>query len=327
MTFSETEPSSRAADLAEVAQIEIRILDLERALDALRNQKQIVLDRLAAYKYPVLTLPSEIVSKIFLHSLPPYPLCPPATGICSPTNLTHICRKWRAIALATPALWRAIPLRYDGENIGDKQVDMLQSWLSKSGALPLAIEMDERYPHFGVLHAIIRHSARWERAILAVNMLSDLLYIKGPMPLLRSLSIFVYTGIETSAVSLSDLSLLRSVTLKFASLTTNVKLLPWSQLTSLTLITTRPSKCAPILAEGVNLIHCKLVVVAWDEFPDTKLQRLESLVLVLYPRPTSEPRCPESFDRPRTPHAPHPGQSSRWPAHFGTQIVYFKVGM
>ncbi|KAJ7641164.1 hypothetical protein FB45DRAFT_712335, partial [Roridomyces roridus] len=57
---------------------------------------------------PVLTLPNEITSEIFVHFLPPYPVCPPMTGLDSPTSLTHICRQWREIALATPKLWRAI---------------------------------------------------------------------------------------------------------------------------------------------------------------------------------------------------------------------------
>jgi hypothetical protein len=33
------------------------------------------------------------VSEIFIHTLPVHPRCPPLTGILSPTNLTHICRK------------------------------------------------------------------------------------------------------------------------------------------------------------------------------------------------------------------------------------------
>ncbi|KAJ6560151.1 hypothetical protein B0H19DRAFT_945240, partial [Mycena capillaripes] len=67
-----------------------------------------VQERLNSFKYPVLTLPAEIISEIFVHFLPIYPSCPPLTGFLSPTLLTQICRKWRHIALTTPALWRAI---------------------------------------------------------------------------------------------------------------------------------------------------------------------------------------------------------------------------
>ncbi|KAJ6504128.1 hypothetical protein C8R47DRAFT_1247934 [Mycena vitilis] len=39
------------------------------------------------------------------------PTCPPLTGTLSPTLLTIICRQWREIALALPALWRATVYR------------------------------------------------------------------------------------------------------------------------------------------------------------------------------------------------------------------------
>ncbi|KAJ6562466.1 hypothetical protein B0H19DRAFT_1144629 [Mycena capillaripes] len=92
------------AHRARVADLEAKILDLERSLSALRTEKLQVQQRLDSYKYPALTLPNEIVSEIFIHFLPIYPLCPPLTGTLSPTALTQICRQWREIALSTPAL-------------------------------------------------------------------------------------------------------------------------------------------------------------------------------------------------------------------------------
>ncbi|KAJ7883947.1 hypothetical protein B0H13DRAFT_2667062 [Mycena leptocephala] len=81
---------SALADRARVADIETRILDLERTLAELRLEKTIVQERLDSYKYPVLQLPNEIVSEIFTHFLPIYPLCPPVAGFLSPTVLTHL---------------------------------------------------------------------------------------------------------------------------------------------------------------------------------------------------------------------------------------------
>jgi hypothetical protein len=76
----------------------------------LRSEKSAAQERLDSYKYPVLTLPSEIVCNIFIHFLPIYPTCPPLTGPLSPILLTHICGGWREIALALPVLWRAITM-------------------------------------------------------------------------------------------------------------------------------------------------------------------------------------------------------------------------
>ncbi|KAJ6483087.1 hypothetical protein C8R45DRAFT_787134, partial [Mycena sanguinolenta] len=88
-----------------LSDIETQMLDLARSLSALLAEQKVVQERLDSYKYPVLTLPNEMVSEIFIHCMPPYPQCPPLSGALSPTSLAHICRKWRAVALATPELW------------------------------------------------------------------------------------------------------------------------------------------------------------------------------------------------------------------------------
>ncbi|KAJ7903837.1 hypothetical protein B0H13DRAFT_751030 [Mycena leptocephala] len=112
--------------------------DLEPSLAALRTEKTEVQERLDSYIYPVLSLPNETVSDIFIHFVPPYPQCPPLTGILSPTTLTQICRQWREVALATPELWRAIGL--SSRRIPSQiQHDIADTWLSRSGFCPLAI--------------------------------------------------------------------------------------------------------------------------------------------------------------------------------------------
>lgn len=52
-----------AEDRARIADLEAQILDLE-------TQKAVVQERLDAYKYPVSTLPNEIISEIVVHFLP-----------------------------------------------------------------------------------------------------------------------------------------------------------------------------------------------------------------------------------------------------------------
>ncbi|KAJ7899655.1 hypothetical protein B0H13DRAFT_1528413, partial [Mycena leptocephala] len=93
------------ADCTRVANIEAQSWHLERSLSALREEKILAQEQHDSYKYPVLTLPKETVSEIFMHVLPAYPSFPPLTGFLSPTLLTHICRTWREIALSIPALW------------------------------------------------------------------------------------------------------------------------------------------------------------------------------------------------------------------------------
>ncbi|KAJ7113015.1 hypothetical protein C8R44DRAFT_552140, partial [Mycena epipterygia] len=88
-----------------ITALDAQISDLERSLLSLRNECRMAQARLDAHVYPVLTLPDEIVSEIFVGTLPEYPLSPPVYGLLSPTSLSQICHQWREIALSTPMLW------------------------------------------------------------------------------------------------------------------------------------------------------------------------------------------------------------------------------
>ncbi|KAJ7280975.1 hypothetical protein C8J57DRAFT_1220249 [Mycena rebaudengoi] len=93
-----------------ISDLDTRILELEQALATARLERQDLQTRLDSYKYPILTLPIEITSEIFVHFLPPYPERPPAIGLSSPHILGHIFRSWRELALSTSRLWQAIEL-------------------------------------------------------------------------------------------------------------------------------------------------------------------------------------------------------------------------
>ncbi|KAJ7367777.1 hypothetical protein DFH08DRAFT_5319 [Mycena albidolilacea] len=181
--------SSPAADRARVADLDAQISFLERSLSELQSEKQLVLERLYSYKYPVLTVPTEIIAEIFIHFLPSYPVCPLLLGPDSPTLLTHICRKWREIALTTPALWRAISL-LDSVIHGvdhDKLVDMCHT---RSRCLPLHLHFSWIFAPAHTaefLASVVPHRVRWEYLNLRYLPVSHLHILEGPMPLLRRL--------------------------------------------------------------------------------------------------------------------------------------------
>ncbi|KAJ7701038.1 hypothetical protein B0H14DRAFT_2305838, partial [Mycena olivaceomarginata] len=85
--------------------IDAQISELECTISSLKEEKDSLRARLAIYIYPVLTLPNEIVSEIFVHFLPAFPQFPPPIGLLSPYLLCQICRKWRDIVFSTSALW------------------------------------------------------------------------------------------------------------------------------------------------------------------------------------------------------------------------------
>ncbi|KAJ7148438.1 hypothetical protein C8R43DRAFT_925691 [Mycena crocata] len=269
-----------AADRTRIAEIDAQIRDLQESIRLLEAERKITQDRLDAYKYPVLTLPTEITSEIFVRFIPPYPLCPPMTGRSSPTLLTHICRTWRDIALATPTLWRAV--RIQAARVSDKDTAprVLESWLRRSGSCPLSICVTGN----GVqLHDIIQalnvHRARWEELVLhriapeTISFFSE----PGATPLLRYLQIFMK---ETPSPSFRfDEAPLLCAAVLGNNVATGFSL-PWQQLTSLTMLLVHPHECTAILQQTVNLVRCEISLFpGTSEEPGVFLPHLESLVV------------------------------------------------
>jgi hypothetical protein len=257
--------SALAADRARVADLAAQILRLESSLSALRTEKTLAEKRIDAYNYPVLTLPNEIPSEIFLHFLPNYPNCPPLTGNFSPTLLTQICRTWREIALGTPALWRAVALSDEPADIPfERQADIGDVWLSRSARCPLSVCVDGGRDGNSVLEsalaAVVPHRERWEYLTLRL-LVSAPLTIAGPMPLLRHLDFEVrefLNDTDVIQVVLLELPLLRTAILNDLAATRVV--LPWAPLTSLTLKHVLPLEWIPILQQTSNLVHCDLIL-------------------------------------------------------------------
>ncbi|KAF7343910.1 F-box domain-containing protein [Mycena venus] len=268
------------ADRTRISDIEAQILHLERAISALRAEEKIVQKRLDSYKYPVLTLPNEIVSEIFTHFLPIYPGFPPLAGTGSPTSLTQICRKWREITLATPSLWKAII--FDDGLPWKRQGQIFDSWANRSGSCPLSIRFRSRDHYRELLQGLVPHLARLE--YLEIHVLSDLT-LHGPLPHLRHLDLVIKTD---QIVVFHDAPLLRTASLTSVIGSPNISL-PWIQLTRLTLIISNFNQCIAILRQTSNLVHCDLQLAGMFDRrhsappgAEVTLLHLESLVLDRY---------------------------------------------
>ncbi|KAJ7653700.1 hypothetical protein DFH06DRAFT_1299249 [Mycena polygramma] len=267
-------------DRTGVAEIKSEILNLEHSLAWLYLEKALAKERLDSYKYPVLTLPTELVSEIFIHSLPLYPLCPPLLGFNSPTILSHICRQWREIALATPALWRAIRLS-DPHIAFEHQWRIADAWLVRSVCCPLSMHVNEEQ----LFPAILPCRARLEHLKLIITDPVDLSPLHGPMPSLRQLDLSLGWQ-SVGAFTFDNVPLLRSVTMNYSA--SRVVGLPWAQLTSLTLDHVDRDQCVRVLQQTSCLVHCKLVLqTLWTSgsggpditLPNITLPCLQSLVL------------------------------------------------
>lgn len=244
--------------------------------------------------YPlVLSLPNEIICEIFLHFLPIYPLCPPLTGTLSPTSLTHICRRWREIALDTPALWRAISFSYQPHIPLAQQFHIFDIWLSRSSYCPLSIEMDDGRNGLtgnisGFIVTAVLHCSRWEHLKLHIvgDLTSDFPAIEGPMPLLRSLDLNLRDRFATwtALVGFRELPLLRTVILDTSTSRALSLKLAWAQVTSLTLAGHLLRQCVPFLQQTPNVVHCELKLNSGSHsyyplLPNITLPRLKFLTL------------------------------------------------
>ncbi|KAJ7908970.1 hypothetical protein B0H13DRAFT_647975 [Mycena leptocephala] len=218
--------------------------------------------------YPVLTLPPEIVSEIFLNFLPVYPERPPHFGVSSPLILCQICRRWRAIALSTPSLWKAIEMvittDYSEEELAEL-LEFLQAWLKRSGSCPLSLSL-RSYSHSPLLRqflqTIVVHSRRWQNVSVLVPF-KHLHLIQGDMPLLRDMAFgpsdfgFSHHG---EALTLFDAAphLNRVVLMRY--FLKSIMILPWTQLTHLEAHCVYEYECTEILRDAPNLVSCTFCV-------------------------------------------------------------------
>ncbi|KAJ7265346.1 hypothetical protein B0H12DRAFT_1261793 [Mycena haematopus] len=278
------------ADRVRAAALNAQISDLENSISALRLEQAQVQSRLDSYKYPVLTLPNEIISEIFTHVPPPYPSGAPLLGLLPPTSLTHICRQWREIALSLPSLWRAINPSLD--ICPDHRPHIFDLWLKRSRSCPLSIEFDgcdgtadEDLPK--ILASIAAHHTRLEHLELSL-FAEDLPFIEDGMPLLRRFHLYVHDEHGITPASFCEVPLLRSVTLN--STTALWVTLPWAQLTCLALNKISMHDCVPILQQIPNLIHCELALCSSPDHGSViTLPSLESLVLKAWPQLVAGP--------------------------------------
>ncbi|KAK7031823.1 F-box domain-containing protein [Favolaschia claudopus] len=283
-------------DRALFAQMEAEILDIEAQMAALvqsrravRDAQELIWERLQSYKYPVLSLPNEIVAEIFVHAIPPYPDLPvPRT--CPSTVLTQICRQWREIAIGTPQLWRTINLVAQnlpipqGRSFDSQQAFSQASlWLKRSGSCLLSVHAEDLTPALPVL---LPERARWEHLKLSVfdhlpPDMQDCLF-----PSLRSLNVFRMSTDSATPFRIHSESapLLHSVTL-FTRGGGAVDL-PWAQLTSLRLRILKTPDFRRILRQTRRLVHCTLYGYSVIRDPDglgseISLPHLESLNIQL----------------------------------------------
>ncbi|KAJ7175195.1 hypothetical protein C8R43DRAFT_1119210 [Mycena crocata] len=132
---------STAEKRAALLDVEAQIAQYESVVQALRVQQRELENSLKLVVYPVLTLPNEIIARIFVACLPTHGRVRPAPGVAPPL-LAQICGHWREVTLATCSLWSSIDLRLNpGGNLNAQRKILLDNWLSRAKGHPVSMTL------------------------------------------------------------------------------------------------------------------------------------------------------------------------------------------
>ncbi|KDQ51321.1 hypothetical protein JAAARDRAFT_531614 [Jaapia argillacea MUCL 33604] len=246
---------------------------------------------------PIRKVPAEVLSKIFVDSLPDDKFMSPDAN-ATPLLVTQINSRWREVALRTPSLWCSFDWKVSHtRDIYMAQSFTVQRWLQRSGGRPLSLRLiaSEHHPStdYGpcspehCLQMVMPYAQRWKilELYLPAHWCSCLQYLDSMgTPLLESIKIQALPEGANPAF-LAKAPRLSHVDLRFP-FTTHSTILPWAQLTSLHfgvgfpgLVTT---ECLQKLQECTSLLHCTLIGIAQvDPSMDSPvtLPKLQSLFL------------------------------------------------
>ncbi|KAF7294263.1 F-box domain-containing protein [Mycena chlorophos] len=259
-----------------------RISELERAkshetalLDAMQERLVNLQHELnASATYPVLSLPHEIISEIFIHCLeaseshPDWPNSDPRTR--PPWLFAQICSTWREIALATPELWNRMSLCLDFEG---SSTNILDTFAARARAVPLDLllwaDLDlERMPleeqAAGFLPCLQRHASRiaslqLETGTVAVDALHAMSFDFARLEQLRMFTDTVdprWSWTQEPFACFRHAFALRSLELRGTS-PQSIDL-PWTNLTTLRMHGRTTDNCMLALRLAPNLTEAEL---------------------------------------------------------------------
>lgn len=121
---------------AALAQIDAELLQFKAHIATLEAKRRVVAENLALVVYPVLTLPAEITSRIFVECLPPHGRVRPSLRQ-APLSISQVCRHWREVALSIGELWSSLDMLF-GVKQDDQETDLVETWLSRSSGHTLS---------------------------------------------------------------------------------------------------------------------------------------------------------------------------------------------
>ncbi|KAF7345567.1 F-box domain-containing protein [Mycena venus] len=201
--------SEAAAVQLEISKTDTRLEYLATEITRLRARlKQLEEEHVSSSRYhsqnkailsPLRRLPPEILGEIFSWTIPSLAECWDRERIRitdSPWSLTHVSRRWRAVAISNPSLWSLVAISYqsDIDPTWAYPLSMIETQIERAQKLNIffgGCETIDCRPQVDAFQCLAKYSSRWEQLML--DLTSDLVPLlaglRNRVPLLQTLSI------------------------------------------------------------------------------------------------------------------------------------------
>lgn len=204
-------------------------------------------------------LPPEILSEIFLQTLPYNRLVPFRQYASQVLRLTHVSPHWHLVGVGTPHLWT----HFRFISCNEEELEVAEAWLQRSRPQPITFIVsevnDESSGYQKALEVLVAHCARWEDATLSLppSMTPEITsQMTNNITLLETLSIPVCSplgipGVFGVAPKLRSLSIMGIYDVPDFPV-------PWGQLTNLDIGEIYVGSCFEVLQQSPNLVKLKV---------------------------------------------------------------------
>ncbi|KAF8208541.1 hypothetical protein K438DRAFT_276654 [Mycena galopus ATCC 62051] len=224
---------------------------------------------------PIHALPVELLAEIFKLTIRD------PTHIKDAFRVSQVCVDWRQIAQTTPRLWTEpirVDLRTRSHDLDQVYADGLKAWLTRSTPLPVPISFIPLYTNISsrVLEVVLALAPRW-RSLQVAGAGEFLGDDSTPLSLVSQLARSSLDCLEELDLGQFDEDIDPSSIISFATIPRLRKLsmdihpqilVPWAQLTDLTLGYASPDIVINTLAQCPNLTGASVCTSRWTGIPE-----------------------------------------------------------
>ncbi|KAF7319360.1 F-box domain-containing protein [Mycena chlorophos] len=230
----------------------LRLGQLIVVLEQRRTEVEYYLSVRRSLAAPIRQLPVEVLILLFSFVVPPpHPVwVPTAETTNGAVRLSHVCACWRGLVFADSTMWTTLSIRnlsghspfYTPTLSLQRRITRAKHYLQRSRHQPLGVSAYHSSVEEPLLKVFMEESERWK--FLALRLVGPTLAlldcVAGRVPLLASLTIMQSDSNRDASQLVSGFAnapLLRrvSITVSAAHVWPARIILPWTQLTSLTL--------------------------------------------------------------------------------------------